>query len=112
MECNRLPRERERTIFELAYIEQLSNAVDLMLVAQAQCPIGGVLYHFVQFGHPLSPAEVVWTKLVPCPLSPAHVADIKMWLEKRVKKWEFSKILTLKDHSRLNRRCTLIAIYY
>jgi len=71
-----------------------------------------ILYHFVQFGRPLSPAEVVWTKLVPCPLSPAHVADIKMWLEKRVKKWEFSKILTLKDHSRLNRRCTLIAIYY
>jgi len=71
-----------------------------------------LLYHFVQFGHPLSLAEVVWTKSVPCPLSPAHVADIKMWFEKRVKNGNFSKILTLKNHSKLNRRCTLIAIYY
>jgi len=78
MECNRLPRERERTVFELAYIEQLSNAVDLMLVAQAQCPIGGVLYHFVQFGRPLSPAEVVWTKSVPCPLSTLRMAEVQI----------------------------------
>jgi len=35
-----------------------------------------------------------------------------MWFEKRVKNGNFSKILTLKDHSKLNRRCTLIAIYY
>jgi len=52
-----------------------------------------LLYHFLQFGRPLSPAEVVWTKSVPCPLSPAHVADTKMWFEKRVKMVIF-KILT------------------
>jgi len=69
-----------------------------------------MLYHFVQFGRPLSPAEVVWMKSVPCPLSPAHVADIKMWFEKHVKNGKFSKILTLKDHSRLNRRQSLLHI--
>ena len=71
-----------------------------------------ILYHLVQFGRPLSSAEVVWTKSVPCPLSPAHVAEIKMWFEKRIKNENFSKILTLKDHLRPNCCCTLIAIYY
>ena len=50
-----------------------------------------ILYHFVQFGRPLSPAQVVWTKSVPCPLSPTHVADTKMWFEKRVKNGNFRK---------------------
>jgi len=47
--------------------------------------------HFVQFGRPLSPAQAFWTKSVLCPLSPAHVADTKMWFEKCVKNSKFRK---------------------
>jgi len=65
-----------------------------------------LLYHFVQFGRPLSPAQVVWTKSVPCPLAPIHVADTKMWFEKRVKIGNFRKSLLqseFSDDSRPNR---------
>jgi len=77
-----------------------------------------VLYHFVQFGRPLSPAQVVWTKPVPYPLSPTHVADTKMWFEKRVKIGNFRNYLlqsvfpTIRGLIVLDHSCTLIERNY
>jgi len=75
---------------------------------QVYTTISRVLYHFVQFGGPLSQLRWFGRNLLPVP----YVADIKMWFEKRVKNGKFSKILTLKDHSRLNRRQSPLHIYY